>query len=111
MIPAVTGSVPGNRNDIDKLVARKKTLNDFKVLVVQDTSRFTRAGEGHGQKLLFELRAEGIYEILSPEECRRRAKERGDAGLAVLHPLCAGIPIDRGWECLQLYADSLHDVA
>ena len=58
-----------------------------------------------------ELRAEGIYEILSPEECRRRAKERGDAGLAVLHPLCAGIPIDRGWECLQLYADSLHDVA
>ena len=25
----------------------------------------------------------------------------------VLHPLCAGIPVDRAWECLQLYADKV----
>jgi alkanesulfonate monooxygenase SsuD/methylene tetrahydromethanopterin reductase-like flavin-dependent oxidoreductase (luciferase family) len=54
-----------------------------------------------------ELRAEGIYEILSPEDCRRRVAERGEAGLVVLHPLCAGIPIDRAWECLELYADAV----
>ena len=25
----------------------------------------------------------------------------------VLHPLCAGIPVDRAWECMHLYADKV----
>jgi alkanesulfonate monooxygenase SsuD/methylene tetrahydromethanopterin reductase-like flavin-dependent oxidoreductase (luciferase family) len=51
-----------------------------------------------------ELRAEGIYQILSPEQCRARLAEREDA-LVVLHPLCAGIPVERAWECLHLVRD------
>ena len=35
-LEGVTGSIPGNRNDIDKIIARKRSLNDFKILVVQD---------------------------------------------------------------------------
>jgi hypothetical protein len=68
ILPGVTGSVPGNRDDIDRLVARKKSRNDFQVLLVQDTSRFTRAGQGHGQKLLYDLRAAGILVYFVAED-------------------------------------------
>ena len=54
-----------------------------------------------------ELRDEGIYAILTPEQCLERAAQSGDDGVMVLHPLCAGIPVDRAWECLQLYADKV----
>ena len=57
-----------------------------------------------------ELRAEGIYQILSPDDCRARATERGDDALVVLHPLCGGMPVDRAWECVRLYADAVAGV-
>jgi hypothetical protein len=59
-LEGVTGSIPGNRQDIDDIIARKRRRNDFTLLVIQDVTRFTRAGLGHGQKLLYELRAAGI---------------------------------------------------
>ncbi|HZZ41643.1 MAG TPA: recombinase family protein [Tepidisphaeraceae bacterium] len=59
-LEGVSGSIPGNRQDIDEIIARKRRLNDFTLLVIQDVTRFTRAGLGHGQKLLYELRAAGI---------------------------------------------------
>ena len=31
----------------------------------------------------------------------------GDDDVMVLHPLCAGIPVDRAWECMHLYADKV----
>ena len=68
LLEGVSGSIPGNRADIDKIIARKRTRNDFKVLLVQDTSRFTRAGQGHGQKLLYELRAVGILVYFVAED-------------------------------------------
>jgi hypothetical protein len=67
-LEGVTGSIPGNRDDIDRIITRKKTYNDFKILVVQDATRFTRAGQGHGQKLLYELRAVGILVYFVAEE-------------------------------------------
>lgn len=67
-LEGVTGSIPGNRDDIDRIIARKRNLNDFKILVVQDATRFTRAGQGHGQKLLYELRAVGILVYFVAEE-------------------------------------------
>jgi alkanesulfonate monooxygenase SsuD/methylene tetrahydromethanopterin reductase-like flavin-dependent oxidoreductase (luciferase family) len=54
-----------------------------------------------------DLRAEGLYEILSPEQCRARASERGDAAFTVLHPLCGGMPIEWAWNCVRLYADAV----
>jgi hypothetical protein len=67
-LEGVTGSIPGNRDDIDRIIARKRNLNDFKILVVQDATRFTRAGQGHGQKLLYELRSVGILVYFVAEE-------------------------------------------
>lgn len=52
-----------------------------------------------------ELRAEGIYAVLSPAECVERIRD--GASTMLLHPLCGGIPVERGWECLRLYADKV----
>jgi DNA invertase Pin-like site-specific DNA recombinase len=41
ILEGVTGSVPGARNDIEQIIRRKKTADDFDVLLVQDVSRLT----------------------------------------------------------------------
>ncbi|MGW0884186.1 LLM class flavin-dependent oxidoreductase [Streptomyces sp. NPDC002671] len=47
-----------------------------------------------------ELRAEGVYRIVTPQEC---------AGLGldslVLHPLAGGMPVAEGWRSLRLFAE------
>ena len=54
-----------------------------------------------------ELRAEGMYRFVTPDEIIAEAKAAGDAYSFNLHPLCGGMPIDKGWEMLQLYADKV----
>jgi alkanesulfonate monooxygenase SsuD/methylene tetrahydromethanopterin reductase-like flavin-dependent oxidoreductase (luciferase family) len=54
-----------------------------------------------------ELRAEGIYEILSPEQVIARCREQGDFTTMVLHPLCGGIPVERGWDTVNLYVEKV----
>ena len=54
-----------------------------------------------------ELRAEGMYRFVTPDEVVAEAKAAGDAYSFNLHPLCGGMPIDKGWEMLQLYADKV----
>jgi len=52
-----------------------------------------------------ELRTEGIYEILSPDQAIGRCLEQGAFATMVLHPLCGGIPVDRAWDTVNLYVD------
>lgn len=52
-----------------------------------------------------ELRAEGIYAVLTPQECVEQI--RGGTKTMLLHPLCGGIPVDRGWDCLRLYTEQV----
>lgn len=59
-LEGVSGSLPGNRTDIQDLIRRKQQKDDFDVLLVQDTSRFTRAGVQHAHHLESELNAAGI---------------------------------------------------
>jgi hypothetical protein len=59
-LEGVSGSLPGNRTDIQKLIVRKQARDDFDILLVQDTSRFTRAGTQHAHRLESELNAAGI---------------------------------------------------
>ncbi|HEX3823624.1 MAG TPA: LLM class flavin-dependent oxidoreductase [Mycobacteriales bacterium] len=54
-----------------------------------------------------ELRSEGIYEILSPDQAIARCKEQGPFATMVLHPLCGGVPVDRGWDTVNLYVDKV----
>ncbi len=55
------------------------------------------------------LRAEKRYEIITPEECVSR-HNNDPAFNATLHPLCGGIPIQRAWDCLNLYVDKVLNV-
>jgi alkanesulfonate monooxygenase SsuD/methylene tetrahydromethanopterin reductase-like flavin-dependent oxidoreductase (luciferase family) len=49
-----------------------------------------------------DLKASGLWEIVTPDECVALAKRNGSV---VLHPLMGGIPPELGWESLQLFAD------
>ncbi|MCC5951185.1 MAG: LLM class flavin-dependent oxidoreductase [Acidimicrobiia bacterium] len=54
-----------------------------------------------------ELRAEGVYQILTPEECVTLAGELGPFGALTHHPLCGGIPPELAWPHLELFADKV----
>lgn len=54
-----------------------------------------------------ELRAEGVYQILTPDECVALGAELGPAGAFTHHPLCGGVPIDAGWASLELFVDQV----
>ncbi|MFJ4972216.1 LLM class flavin-dependent oxidoreductase [Streptomyces sp. NPDC088755] len=49
-----------------------------------------------------ELRAEGVYRILTPQALAAR-----DADSLVLHPLCGGMPVEEGWRSLRLFCSAL----
>lgn len=51
-----------------------------------------------------ELREEGIYQFLSPEEAVARIRETGALSL---HPLVGGMPIDSAWQSLELTVDKV----
>lgn len=53
-----------------------------------------------------ELREEGIYRILTPDEAISMAKADPNLSFA-FHPLIGGMPIDAAWSSLQLYADKV----
>jgi alkanesulfonate monooxygenase SsuD/methylene tetrahydromethanopterin reductase-like flavin-dependent oxidoreductase (luciferase family) len=50
-----------------------------------------------------ELRAERVYQILTPAE----AAAHGPDATYALHPLCGGMPIDEGWRCLTLFTEQV----
>jgi alkanesulfonate monooxygenase SsuD/methylene tetrahydromethanopterin reductase-like flavin-dependent oxidoreductase (luciferase family) len=54
-----------------------------------------------------ELRAEGVYQVLTPDECVALDAEVGPFGSFTHHPLCGGTPVEEGWASLQLFADQV----
>jgi hypothetical protein len=51
-----------------------------------------------------DLKASGMWEVVTPDECVELARRNG---AVALHPLMGGIPPELGWESLQLYADQV----
>ncbi|MFF4118926.1 LLM class flavin-dependent oxidoreductase [Streptomyces sp. NPDC001714] len=49
-----------------------------------------------------ELRAEGVYRILTPQECVTAGLDN-----LVLHPLAGGMPVAEGWRSLRLFAEAV----
>jgi alkanesulfonate monooxygenase SsuD/methylene tetrahydromethanopterin reductase-like flavin-dependent oxidoreductase (luciferase family) len=47
-----------------------------------------------------ELRTEGVYRILTPEQCAAQGLDN-----LVLHPLAGGMPVEEGWRSLRLFAE------
>ncbi|MEU4266977.1 LLM class flavin-dependent oxidoreductase [Streptomyces sp. NPDC026092] len=51
-----------------------------------------------------ELRAEGVYRIVTPEECVALGQELESL---VLHPLCGGMPVEEAWRSLRLLGETV----
>ncbi|WP_282701048.1 LLM class flavin-dependent oxidoreductase [Streptomyces sp. CC219B] len=49
-----------------------------------------------------ELRAEGVYRILTPEQCVAQGLDS-----LVLHPLAGGMPVAEGWRSLRLFCEAV----
>jgi alkanesulfonate monooxygenase SsuD/methylene tetrahydromethanopterin reductase-like flavin-dependent oxidoreductase (luciferase family) len=58
-------------------------------------------------KSVDELRAEGKYRLLTPEQCVARAKQQGPWATFVLYPLCGGTPPELGWESVRLLCEEV----
>ncbi len=60
-LEGVSGSVAENLDRVvAALIKRKAERNDFDIILVQDASRFSRAGAGHSAKLRYDLQQAGI---------------------------------------------------
>jgi alkanesulfonate monooxygenase SsuD/methylene tetrahydromethanopterin reductase-like flavin-dependent oxidoreductase (luciferase family) len=53
------------------------------------------------------LRREGIYRVVTPDECIALAEELTPGGTIVLHPLLCGMPLELGWGSLELFKDKV----
>ncbi|ALO11288.1 putative monooxygenase [Streptomyces venezuelae] len=49
-----------------------------------------------------ELRAEGVYRVVTPDACVALGLES-----LVLHPLCGGMPVEEGWRSLRLFCEGV----
>lgn len=58
-------------------------------------------------RTLDDLRREGKFLALTPQQCLERARTQGPAASFVHYPLCAGTPPELGWESLRLYGDEV----
>ncbi|MHB8511596.1 MAG: LLM class flavin-dependent oxidoreductase [Actinomycetota bacterium] len=54
-----------------------------------------------------ELRTEGIYRVVTPDECVALAEELGPLGTITLHPLMSGMPVELGWSSLELFKEQV----
>jgi alkanesulfonate monooxygenase SsuD/methylene tetrahydromethanopterin reductase-like flavin-dependent oxidoreductase (luciferase family) len=54
-----------------------------------------------------ELRAEGMYEFVTPAQAIEKVRE---SRAAILHPLCGGMPLDAAWDMFQRFVDDVWPV-
>lgn len=66
-----------------------------------------RSAVRSGAGTVEELRAEGVYRVLTPQQCLAFAEAGGEQASLVLHPLCGGMPVDEGWSSLRLFAEQV----
>ena len=51
-----------------------------------------------------DVKASGVYRIVTPDECVKLIDDLGPMGALCFHPLMGGMDPDLGWESLELYA-------
>ncbi|MEU3502516.1 LLM class flavin-dependent oxidoreductase [Streptomyces hundungensis] len=65
-------------------------------------SKDIRSAVKSGATTVEELRAEGVYRVVTPQECASL-----EADSLVLHPLCGGMPVDEAWRSLHLFCEQV----
>jgi alkanesulfonate monooxygenase SsuD/methylene tetrahydromethanopterin reductase-like flavin-dependent oxidoreductase (luciferase family) len=54
-----------------------------------------------------ELRREGIYRVVTPDECVALTEEIGPMGTIIMRPLMSGMPTELGWSSLELFKNEV----
>ena len=49
------------------------------------------------------LRANGVFQVLTPDECLKLAEELGPDGQLLFHPLMGGLDAELAWQSLELF--------
>ncbi|MGY1578757.1 LLM class flavin-dependent oxidoreductase [Streptomyces sp. MN13] len=62
----------------------------------------SRAAARRAARLGLPFFAEGVYRVLTPDECVARGADQ-----LVLHPLVGGMPVDEGWRSLRLLCEDV----
>jgi alkanesulfonate monooxygenase SsuD/methylene tetrahydromethanopterin reductase-like flavin-dependent oxidoreductase (luciferase family) len=57
-----------------------------------------------GAETVDDLKASGMWQVVTPDECVELAKRTGSVAL---HPLMGGMPPELGWESMQLFVDKV----
>jgi len=57
-----------------------------------------------------ELRATGVYDILTPDEASARIKAATADYMPIIQPLTGGLPLDRAWRCMDLFGEVMGGV-
>jgi hypothetical protein len=52
-----------------------------------------------------ELRATGVYAILTPDQALARIKAASADYMLIVQPLTGGLPIERAWRCMELFGE------
>jgi hypothetical protein len=50
------------------------------------------------------LRTQGLYAVVTPDECVALAEGTEEGARLILHPLMGGLPPDLAWASLELFA-------
>jgi len=88
-------------------------LGPYLIQEVQQYARWARSDVKRvydaGSTSIHDLRAAGTYEILTPEQCVERGRQRlaEDRFHPIIHPLAGNIPIDRAWDCMRLFCEEV----
>ena len=82
-------------------------LHEATTYAAWQTPDITSAVHSHATTV-DELRAEGIYTVLTPDQCIELARGAGEgfSGLS-LHPLVGGMPIEEAWRSVTLCAEQV----
>jgi alkanesulfonate monooxygenase SsuD/methylene tetrahydromethanopterin reductase-like flavin-dependent oxidoreductase (luciferase family) len=107
-MPAADLSLLFVHEDPDKAWAElgRYFLHEATTYAAWQTPDIRSAVHSHA-KTAAELRAEGIYKVVTPDECVTQGKELGAAAMFTLHPLVGGMPIDEAWKSLELFGDEV----
>ena len=67
------------------------------------TSDISSSAHSHANNVE-ELRSEGMYRFVTPDEAVERVRSNG---AALLHPLCGGMPVDDAWDMFHRFVDQV----
>lgn len=60
-----------------------------------------------GAETVDDLKASGVYRVITPAECVDMCQNAGDFGSVLFHPLMGGLSPDVAWESLELFANEV----